>query len=292
MSRAIGMKADPIRLRRLGGGLGAATHAVSYADGTEVVLKRYRHGHEDLGRELAGLRIAGQAGLPTPELLAGDPDGAWFGSPALVMTKVDGKPAPRPGDPGSYVAQVAKALSAIHAVTLTQEIEELEAVHPVDRWVAPESPPQGLLDEPRLEALLSCLEAHLPGADRGGPVFNHGDFHPGNLLWRRRRLAAVIDWGFVRSGYRGWELSYFRVELAFLAGTEAADELSQRYWVEAGLPAQSMALWDLVCAYNAHRWASMWIAGYEEQGVRDLNADAVRRGVQPLVDTALRELRL
>ena len=49
------------------------------------------------------------------------------------------------------------------------------------------------------------LESTLVAAPRGERVFNHGDFHPGNLLWRRDGLSGIVDWGHAKAaGYRGW----------------------------------------------------------------------------------------
>jgi aminoglycoside phosphotransferase (APT) family kinase protein len=41
----------------------------------------------------------------------------------------------------------------------------------------------------------------------GPPVWLHGDLHPGNLLTRDRRLAAVIDWGLAAVGDPAVDLS-------------------------------------------------------------------------------------
>ena len=76
-------------LRRLRGGLGAATHVIALADGRRLVLKRYPPGDETAALEWERLSFAHAASLPAP--VAFDGDGAWFGSPALVMSLIDGK---------------------------------------------------------------------------------------------------------------------------------------------------------------------------------------------------------
>ncbi len=50
-----------------------------------------------------------------------------------------------------------------------------------------------------LDRVLEVADAADPGAFRGDDIV-HGDFHPGNLLVRDGRIAAVFDWEEARAG--------------------------------------------------------------------------------------------
>jgi aminoglycoside phosphotransferase (APT) family kinase protein len=160
----------------------------------------------------------------------------------------------------------------------------------VDAWQPPEVVPDGVLPVELAADAVAALARELPALPRGPRVLNHGDFHPGNLLWDRSRLSGIVDWGHTRVGYRAWELAYFRLEVSLLVDTRAAEEMTERYWKEAGLPPEPMEPWDLFCAFGAHRWVHMWMVGYREMGRKDLRLDELGARLGSYVRRALASL--
>ena len=86
MAASIQPGSHVVRTRRLGGGLGSATHAFALrmADGAvrRLVLKP---GDRHLDFEWDGLHVAQYLPLPSPDPVALDRGGDWFGSPAVVI---------------------------------------------------------------------------------------------------------------------------------------------------------------------------------------------------------------
>jgi aminoglycoside phosphotransferase (APT) family kinase protein len=287
MASSIGISAEVSAVRRLGGGLGSATHAVAFSDGTQVVLKRYAHHPDTVPVEWDALSIAWKAGLTVPEPLGLDVEGRWFEVPSLVMRKVPGKPGLSFPYLAETIGEVARHLAAVHDVDLAPDWEGLARPHPLDTWVPPDEVPAGVLAPETASRLIQTLEAQLPRSRLDGGVFNHGDFHPCNLFRNRKRLSGIVDWSNALGGYRAWDLSYFRIELAVLAGAEAADDLAVRYWQEAGVPSEPTLASDLMCCLNAHRWIHMWLLGYREQGRPDLTLDDLVVRLRPFVERVL-----
>lgn len=224
----------PRVVRRLGGGLGSATHLLLAGD-RRLVLKRYPPGSDAPELEWQGLSFARSAGLRCPAPVALDQAGRWFDSPALVMEAAPGRPDVSPKDRGRYVEEVATTLADIHSAETTDASGALLRPHSVDRWIPPEDVPDGLMSRRVAGRVIEVLASKLERADRGGVVLNHGDFHPGNLLWKRSRLSAVVDWSATRLGPRWWELAYFRMELAVLADARTADLLLKSYEAKVGV---------------------------------------------------------
>lgn len=281
---------EPLQVvRRLGGGLGSATHLVRAGDG-RLVLKRYPPGSDTPALEWEGLVFAHAAGLPAPEPLALDQDGAWFGSPALVMGAARGRPDLSPVDRRRYVDEVASTMARIHATDTTEARGALLRPPSAARWTAPDAVPEGLLSRQLAGLVVEALASRLEEADGGGTVLHHGDLHPGNLLWHGGRLSAVVDWSSTRLGPRWWEVAYFRMEAAVLLDSPASDRLLSLYEAEIGIDSPDQPVWDLLCLYNGHRWGHLWLKGYQEQGRRDLTLATMRRRLDRLARRALAAL--
>lgn len=74
------------------------------------------------------------------------------------------------------------------------------------------NPPEGT----RLEALCERAEVILGSLDRGDTALLHGDFHPGNLLFRGEGLAAVFDFEGLRRGPLVVDLAQAMVQSAMV----------------------------------------------------------------------------
>jgi aminoglycoside phosphotransferase (APT) family kinase protein len=75
----------------------------------------------------------------------------------------------------------------------------------------------------------------------------HGDFWPGNILWRGDELVAVIDWEDAAVGDPLSDIACCRVELACAYG-EAAMEAFTRHYLRArdgAVAPERLALWEL-----------------------------------------------
>src|SRR5215213_4736407 len=98
----------------LDGGMESAVHALDLVDRhgrtTHAVLKRRERFVVDGSREWAALYAALPSEVATPEPIAFDPDGRWFGVPALVMSKLPGTPRLQLSDDVAELGQLAGAL--------------------------------------------------------------------------------------------------------------------------------------------------------------------------------------
>jgi hypothetical protein len=117
MARSVARGSRPVRIKRLKGGLGASTHRVTLERRSgrsfDVVVKRYRGSDTAAGREWARLRFASSTmPIASPEPVALDSDGTWFGAPALVMSFLAGRPELAFDDDGRRYAQIAEAILA------------------------------------------------------------------------------------------------------------------------------------------------------------------------------------
>jgi aminoglycoside phosphotransferase (APT) family kinase protein len=197
---------------RLSGGIAAAVHALD-AGGRRYVLKRYRA--DDAGdpdqawREARCLAIARRGGIPVPEVVGLDRDGAEAGDPAVLMTRLPGRHRIRPrGDFRPFVRRLLELLARIHAIDVSGEALPAYEPYEADR-----------------------VAALHPGREPdGGPaVFIHRDFHQGNVLLSGERVTGVVDWPHGCVGSAWADVAHLRANLHNFVSAEAADFAVQEF---------------------------------------------------------------
>lgn len=275
-----------VRAWPLEGGVSAHVSAfeLERSDGRTEKLVVRRHGAADRARdphvaahEFERLRFLDSKGVPVPTPRHLDAHGEAFGTPCLVLDYVDGEPAPLGGDHGDFIEQFAAVLARIHRIDLsTGDLSFLPS------RALSEVP--GQATSAREQRLRSILKSASPLPQRNRPVLLHGDFWPGNTLWRDGRLAAVLDWEDAAVGDPLADVANARLELLWAYGAEAMEDFTRRYASTMGeIDMTDLPYWDL--------WADVRLAGrISDWGLDESTAGAFRAGHEAFVAQALHKL--
>jgi aminoglycoside phosphotransferase (APT) family kinase protein len=191
-----------------------------HADGSTERFVVRRHGARDLARdpdiaahESRLLQVVRDAGVRAPAPRYLDAAGEMFGTPCLVLEYVDADRDAAPADDERFVDELAHALAEVHRV----DVGELTFLR-------------------RFED---------PTAHANAPVLLHGDFWPGNALWRDGRLVAIVDWEDAALGDPLADVANARLELLWARGADAMNTFSQRYATLTGVDLAHLPHWDL-----------------------------------------------
>lgn len=287
-----------LRVRRLRGGLDAATHAVELVlpsgERRAVVLRRYRDRESPQNRELVErtwhtLALLERLGLPAPRPVWLDPDGAVFGTPTFIMSRVPGRPDVAPRDPDGWARQLGAALAAIHTAPIDARDTEL-----LRRGQSPHTPAAlleragaALAEDVDGTAIRAALDHWQPLVGPGEPALVHDDFWAGNTLWLRGRLQAVVDWDWATVGTSLVEVGYCRMDLAMLIGPQAPDVFLAGYEAAAGRRVSHLFYWDLLGSLPALPDPVKWLPGYHDLGRTDITPDLMRDRLRAFVAGAL-----
>jgi aminoglycoside phosphotransferase (APT) family kinase protein len=230
-----------------------ANHAITVTDRHgahhRLVLRRWARPGWDVDdpdytaqREATILGLLADTAVPAPRLLAADPHGTACDTPALLLTRLPGRPpAAAPRDRRGFLTQLARALPAIHAVDGRA------------RTLVPAYRTYVRLDGLRMPAWLPptptwgrAFELAAGPAPETGRCFIHRDYHHHNTLWARGRLTGVVDWTQASWGPGPVDLGHMRWNLAVDYGVEAADRfLAIHQTLGAGAVAHH-PYWDVV----------------------------------------------
>ncbi len=284
-------------VRRLTGGVDAATHAVRLDPGGWVVVKRGRAPQvASLAKEYERLRFVERVPVATPAALALDTAGDWFGHPALVMGRLPGGSA-GPTGAGPWIDRLAETLAAVHATPLGGEIPAvLRAPHAGIAWQP--APPSEVPRTARMQALVDAGLALAERVDRAGragqggrggrgdDVLLHHDFHRRNVLWRADRVTGVVDWNEARLGPAACDVAYCSVDLAMLDGLDVAARFEAAYVATTARELPDLDRWRCLWIANARRWLRWWLAAFREGG-SDVSLPLARRRLAELADRSL-----
>ena len=133
-------------------------------------------------------------GLPVQAPVFVDETEEHFGRPGLVIGYIDGEPDLNPDDPNKYVEQFAHLLAQIHHFDpKTSGLALAERpVRQFARFMKDDMPQANPVFQ--VDRIWAALASNCIRRDKEQAVLLHGDFWPGNTLWRNGSLLAVIDW--------------------------------------------------------------------------------------------------
>jgi aminoglycoside phosphotransferase (APT) family kinase protein len=270
----------------------------------ELIVRRDPPGgllETDRALEFALLRALEDSTVPAPHARWLDAEGAWLGSPSLVMRREPGicdyfvLNGDRPLDERVALAKrFCDLLVAVHAVDwrgagigdLLEDPGESAALAELERWEAILRRDQ-LEAYPELELAHAWLRAHAPRSP--GTVLVHGDFKPGNvLLLANDEIGALLDWELAHLGDPwedlGWVTQPLRTREHLVPGAWEREDLFDRYQRVTGLEVDggAVAWWNVFACYKT---AVMQVTGLRSFVER--RCDEPYRPTAPVLRTLL-----
>ncbi|HEY6285766.1 MAG TPA: phosphotransferase [Ktedonobacteraceae bacterium] len=267
----VAQKFDPqcklLRAWELKGGVSAQMTAleIERPDGRTQTMIVRQHGAVDLEHnphiaadEFELLKLLHSVGLATPTPYYLDQSGEIFATPYVVIEYIEGEPVFAPNNVAGYIFQIASQLSRIHQVDCSNldvsflpQQEKIVAEKLRKRPVKVDE----ALDEGRIR---DALETVWPLAQRNTSVLLHGDFWPGNILWRDGQLVGVIDWEDAALGDPLADVANSRLEILWAFGIDAMQGFTHHYQSMTTIDFTNLPYWDLCAALRPISQIAGW----------------------------------
>jgi aminoglycoside phosphotransferase (APT) family kinase protein len=265
------------------------THLVDArsADGSDfrIVVRRYKvFGSYDRGekarREFRTFELLQRHGIPSPQPLYLDEQGAVLGIPGIVTSYVSGKQIESPSDPVGWARALAVMLARIHALPCDTAAKSflLDADSEATWFLRSGAVPDYMAAHPDGAAVWQMVHDLSPHRQQVQPTLVHIDYWPGNVLWDQGQIVAIVDWEEAAFGDPGIDVAYCRMEM-FLSGMgRVADEFLSTYETERGQPIANLGFWELAAAARPMFSPEGWITeSPQNERFRQFIADASRR---------------
>jgi len=258
-----------LRAWAMKGGFSAQVTAleVERPDGQTLKLIVHQHGAANLknnpqiaAHEFRLLKILHSLGLATPKPYYIDQSGEILSTPLVVLEYVDGLTEFAPANLDDCLLQLSTHLSRIHNVdcinndlTFLQEQAKIYA----DKFRARPEKLDDSLSEGRIR---DTLEAVWPLLQQNKSALLHGDYWPGNVLWKDGQLVAVIDWEIAELGDPLADLGNTRLEILWAFGIEAMRRFTDYYEAMNPIDFSNLPYWDLCAALRPAGKIAEWAA--------------------------------
>ncbi len=278
---------------RLEGGISALATRwdVELADGVvqRVVLRCPTWDNRELAvqraeNEARVLRlIAGS--VKAPNLVALEPRG-----PTLVLDYIEGAPCFTLPLSEAAVEQLACELAAVHRAADPQTLGFLPERELSVEQLLKEEP--ATLDDELHERQVRHLVRSWTPKRLNPPGLLHGDYWPGNVLWREGKVAAIIDWEESERGDPLADLAVARLDLLWAFGASVMDQFTRLYVARTGVRVDDLPGWDLVAALRPMSQLAKWATSYAEPPALrpDVSESTMRRDHRWFVEQATRSL--
>jgi aminoglycoside phosphotransferase (APT) family kinase protein len=86
----------------------------------------------------------------------------------------------------------------------------------------------------------------------------HGDFWPGNLLWKDQQLVGILDWEDAAYGDPLSDVACTALELTYVAGADGAEHFVRTYGRLRPIEPRRFALWQIYVAAAGHHSMAGW----------------------------------
>ncbi|TYR81880.1 phosphotransferase [Priestia megaterium] len=277
--KKVDSKSRLLRVWELKGGVSAQVTGLEILLGNgqkqKLVVRQY--GNADIQEnsnvafdEFALLEILKSADIPVPAPYCFDQSSEIFSS-YIVIEFIDGCTECCSSKLTNVTFQLAAVLAKAHRldcsklnVSFLAKQEERVAKKLSNRPV--------VLDESLDEGVIrTALTAVWPLSERNKKTIVHGDFWPGNVLWKGEEIAAVIDWEDAALGEPLADLSNARLEILWAFGQEAMNDFTDQYQsLMPEIDYSHLPYWDLVAALRPASQLSLWgLEKAQKQMMRD-----------------------
>jgi aminoglycoside phosphotransferase (APT) family kinase protein len=236
------------------------------------------------------LQILHSAGLAVPMPYHLVETNEIFTLPCLVVEYIEGDLEFAPSNLADFTFQLAAQLARIHHINRSDtDLAFLaqEATGFAEELAGQRTTLDKSIDEARIRKKLQSLK---PYSQWNETVLLHGDFWPGNVLWKDAKLVAVIDWEDAHLGDPLMDVAISRLDILLIFGVKAMTSFTNYYQSMNPINFTNLPYWDLYAALRAAPHLNEWATIYPLLGRNDITERTIREAHSLFITQAFENL--
>ncbi|MFJ7365726.1 aminoglycoside phosphotransferase family protein [Peribacillus frigoritolerans] len=283
-----------IRAWELNGGISAQVTGLEILQSSGQIVKMIvrQHGDNDLKRnpnvaadEHRLLGILNAAGLPVPMPYYLEKSCEIFPKPCILIEFVEGKSEFTPSNLNAHILQSAINLANIHRIDCADLplsfLPKLENAY----FDMLNNDDGVILDDTlNLNLIRDLLKSSMPLPSMNKEVILHGDYWPGNILWKDGKLVSIIDWEDSGLGEPLTDLANSQLEIFYHFGIQAMNDFTNQY--KSMMPEvnfTNLPYWQL--------FASLRLSTFPEWGLEKSKENNWRKRHKSFIRQAINRIR-
>jgi aminoglycoside phosphotransferase (APT) family kinase protein len=293
-----------VRTWSLKGGISAEMTAfeIELPDSQVKRMILRRPGTETLKREPTAaidefrlLQMTRSLGLPTQTPYLLDSMGRFFSTPCLVVEYIEGETEFALQSSTTFISQMAIHLARIHQVD-SAALDLGFLSRPGNTFAIPTRKCTTDTDNSLNEAhIREVLEPVWPLTPKNASSLLHGDYWPGNILWRNGEIVAVIDWEAAKVGDPLSDLAITRLDILTMFGIDAMTDFTDHYKSIMAIDYIHLPYWDLWAALRLLRMSTgnfaEWAAFFPPFGRSDITEQTLKAHFRTFIKQAFEAIQ-
>ena len=115
----------------------------------------------------------------------------------------------------------------------------------------------------------------------------HDDYWPGNVVWRRGRVGAIVDWTTAVISDPRLDAAQCRLDLAMTRDIDESAAFLREYEVASGEGGNDIWFFDLLRGTGALASFPRWIPGYVDAGLTYMTEALAETRLRAFLEAAL-----
>ena len=198
------------------------------------------------------LNILHSRGIPCPKPLFLDTSCKTLDKRFMLMSYLKGEVDIPNSDNLSFIEEMVRKLRYIHE-TKTDSLPNLNLrINPLDNLF--EYLPVGKNWDKLKNFLLSIPDTEYTG----NRMLLHGDFWPGNILWKNNKIVGIVDWEYAAIGDPFSDLAVTSLDLRYSFGVQGMKKLLEIYSDYLPIDRFRYSLWLIYVASSTLYFMDEW----------------------------------
>ena len=205
-----------------------------------------------INTEFQLIQSLSEQNLPIPEAVFCDTSLNHFHKPFMIMSFIEGRvqePTPKDSDWLDKFASLLQDVRSIDTSILPKLPVRVDPLEDIFKFIP---------EDDEWNDLKNFLSNISNAVYKGDKTFLHGDFWPGNILWKEKEIVGLLDWEYAAIGDPVSDIAVASLELRYSLGEEGMTKFQEQCSNFLAIDSFRLSLWMIYVASSTLTYIKEW----------------------------------